>query len=188
MFTEKKLGNLAVQILIRLFVFSIACSIPFAACSRATSGASSSRETTEIEGSVTDCWAGRVIPIKNLPVYIYPNDENGNIWRLVEEIRQLPPIDEPKTIREFGHLYDELVHSVQAAHAVTRHTRTNQRGQFAFRNLKADQQYLILAIDPESEQGPDYTYLITEKLKPGIYNVKLWMGVGTESDCRPPAR
>ncbi len=156
-------------------------------CSPMSHNPTPTDRTVEIRGVVKDCWQKQVIPVRNLPIYIYEYEENVPISKKLQEIRQLPPEPTVENIEHFFRLYEELTRLVEAAHPATRHTRTNEQGEFLFHGLESNQRYLILAIGLETEdRGAYYKSLITEKLKPGTHEVKFWMGVGSESECGQP--
>lgn len=144
--------------------------------------------SVEIQGVLLDCWQGEVIRIGNVSVYVYAENEQKPIWRLIEQLRDMPPeefvLSEgiSDNFREYLRLYSELEQMVEKAHPVTVHTRTNKEGEFAFRKLRNNRRYLVLAINLQLHAGTTYyKFLFTEKLKPGKHQVKLWMI--PESEC-----
>jgi hypothetical protein len=103
-------------------------------------------------------------------------------------MKKLPTNDQnvrPEVMDRFFKLYEKLVETLKTLRPSISPTRTNEKGHFGFKELRAGQQYLILAINWEAEDEASYfDYTLTEKLTAGMHNIRLYMTPQARSGCR----
>jgi len=125
----------------------------------------SSGVTTEVRGSVVECWQGEKHPVIDVGVYALTMRDSLQIRETIEKIERynkahpLGQNDVPGTPFD-----EELLRKVKALPSDSRRTVTNATGEYRLKNLNVGEKYLVLVIQPNAENELYYRYQTTPKL------------------------
>lgn len=152
-------------------------TIVLAGCSGVEPITTTVQSTSEIRGTVTDCFGAEVISRKNLPVHVYPFNESTEIRKKLDELEKL------HDVKESQKLLFEVLNLVTRRGSSIPPTKTNNEGHFSFQNLRPGVRYLIIAADVDYDDFLKYG--LTKELKTGTQEVPI-LGPKTKVECSNP--
>lgn len=122
-------------------------------------------------------FAGKTLPRKNFPVYIYTWEESvairGSLKKLEKDIKakdeDLDDFEKFWIVQKRAEDIYRMLVSAPPSHS----TKTDDDGRFVFRNLKVGEKYLIIGATVEHGVGITLLPQVVDPLSPGENRIRL---------------
>jgi hypothetical protein len=146
-----------------------------------TSSIALGQVAASINGITQDCFAGKIIHPQSVDVYALNPEKSPEIISLLTTMKKQSSGSD-QNINSFFASYEKLTSAIKKTAALG-HTKSNQTGEFFFRNLKSHMDIVIVGI-AEREDEPAYYTSQSLKLKPRRNTVLLDFDQG--NPCKKP--
>jgi hypothetical protein len=140
-----------------------------------------SQDRVILQGTTQDCFAGKLIHPASVDIYLLDPQSAPEIAQVLENMKkEMPHGDAPGSDRFFAS-YERLKSAIRKA-SVLDHALSSAAGRFAFRDLKANSQVILLGLAEREDEPAYYAYKAFE-IKPGLNRATLDFDKGSTCEA-----